>query len=225
MARVLVVDDEPGVTRFVRRALENAGHEVDVASDGTEALAAALRARPDLVLLDLRLPTLQGEAVLAALLAQRPDQKVIVLSATDDVESKVHALEAGAVDYVAKPFALPELLARINARLREHPHDAGEASRQGVLRAGGLTLDLRTHTATRGGRVAHLSDREFLILAHLVRNAGRVCSREELLSAVWGYSFDPGSNVVDVSVSRLRAKLKDRSIETVRHVGYRLIVT
>ena len=153
-----------------------------------------------------------------ALIEARPEQRVLVLSALADVDSKVRCLELGASDYVAKPFALAELVARVRARLRQPAAGPGERE----LRAGALTLDLVRRVVDTGRDQVTLSERQFLLLQHLMRKGGEVCSREQLLADVWGLSFDPGSNVVDVCVRRLRSKLGGDIIETVRRVGYRL---
>ncbi len=217
MARVLVVDDEPRIVSFVSRALSAEGFQVDGAHDGIRALELAKTGRYELVVLDLLLPHLDGIAVLRDLLESRPDQRVLVLSALSDVETKVRCLEFGASDYLSKPFSLAELIARVRARLRQP--SAGPRHR--VLRGGGLTLDLTRRVVEAEGRHITLSEREFLLLEYLMRQDGEVCSRERLLSEVWGYSFDPGSNLVDVCVGRLRSKLGGDVIETVRNVGYR----
>lgn len=217
MARVLVVDDEPRIVSFVSRALSAEGFQVDGAHDGVRALELAKTGRYELVVLDLLLPHVNGISVLRDLLESRPDQRVLVLSALTDVETKVRCLEFGASDYVSKPFSLAELIARVRARLRQP--SAGPRHR--VLRGGALTLDLTRRVVEAEGRSITLSEREFLLLEYLMRQDGEVCSREHLLSEVWGYSFDPGSNLVDVCVGRLRSKLGGDVIETVRNVGYR----
>ena len=217
MARILVVDDEPDILRFVERALRGDGHEVITAHDGLAGLQAACgKPAPDLVVLDLLLPRLDGRAVLAAMLTHNPNVRVIVLSAVGDVKARVGCLEAGAADYLAKPFAVSELLARVRSRLRDQVGTAGSD----ILRVGDVRVDMRNRTVTVAGRRVDLSEREFLVTQYLMRRAGEVCSREELLSDVWGYSYDPGSNVVDVYVARVRAKLHGERIATVRNVGY-----
>ena len=212
-----MVDDEPRIVSFVSRALTAEGFQVDGANDGIRALELARVGAYELVVLDLLLPHLDGMAVLQGLMENRPDQRVLVLSALSDVETKVRCLEFGAADYLSKPFSLAELIARIRARLRR----PGAGPRPRSLRGGALTLDLTRRVAEVGGRRVTLSEREFLLLEHLMRQEGKVCSRQRLLADVWDYSFDPGSNVVDVCVGRLRAKLGGDVIETVRNVGYR----
>jgi DNA-binding response OmpR family regulator len=220
MARILVVDDEPDLVRFVRRALEAEGYQVITASDGAEGLRMGLTEDPDLMVLDLRMPGVDGQAVLSGVLGQRPDMRVLVLSAAADVEARVDCLERGAVDFLAKPFAIRELTARVRSRLRSA---RPAAAPDHLLRAGGITLDLRTRRlSVDGGQTEMLSQREFLLLMHLMNNVDAVCTRAELLSAVWGYNFDPATNVVDVYVGRLRAKLRKDVIQTVRNVGYQL---
>lgn len=219
MGRILVVDDEPDLVRFVARALEGDGHQVMTALDGADGLRKAVTGVPDLVVLDLVMAGIEGRAVLSGLLAVRQDAKVLVLSADASVRARIEVLEAGAVDFLAKPFATRELLARVRCRL-------GGQSRVGhdeqILAVGGLTLDLRARRLRVDDRVVHLSQREFLLLQHLMRRSPEVCSRAELLSEVWGYSFDPATNVVDVCVGRLRQKLRNNWIQTVRNVGYEL---
>lgn len=217
MARVLVVDDEPRIVSFVSRALSGEGFQVDGALDGTRGLELARTGSYELIVLDLLLPGRDGVSVLQDLMEARPGQRVLVLSALSDVETKVRCLELGASDYLSKPFALAELIARVRARLRQPA--AGPEHR--FLRVRGVTLDLARRVADAGAGPVALSEREFLLLEHLIRNGGDVCTRQRLLADVWGYSFDPGSNVVDVCVGRLRAKLGADVIETVRSVGYR----
>ncbi|MHB1614074.1 MAG: response regulator transcription factor [Actinomycetes bacterium] len=221
MAAVLVADDEVGIVRFVSRALSREGIVVDTAPDGTAALAAARHGRHRVVVLDLRMPGLDGAQVLAELVRERPEQRVIMLSAIDDVPTKVRCLSLGAVDYLPKPFAVAELVARVQVQLRTDTMAVTDRT----LRSGQLCLDLRRRVVEDGGRAASLSQREFLLLQYLMGHIDEVCSREELLAEVWGYSFDPGSNVVDVYIRRLRAKLSAAQIETVRNVGYVLLAS
>jgi len=224
---LLMIEDDDRIARLVTRALSDDGYRVDRAATGPDGLRRALGGeRFDLILLDLMLPGMDGTDLLRALIAQQPDQRVIVLSAVPEIGTRVACLEAGAADFLGKPFALAELLARVRARIRVRaPGPAGDA-----LVAGPVRLDLRTHHAVISGRQVPLTYREFLLLRYVMERAGRACSRAELLKHVWDLTFDPGSNVVDVTVRRLRAKLDgprrtgpDR-IETVRNVGYRFNV-
>jgi two-component system, OmpR family, copper resistance phosphate regulon response regulator CusR len=215
--RILVVEDEPRILAFVSRRLETDGYTVQAALDGAAALDAVAHARPDLVVLDLLLPRVDGLTVLKHLSAKHPTLPVVILSARDDLPTKLRGFELGAWDYLGKPFSLDELVARIRAHLRV----AGESSR--LLETGALTLDLARLQVLVGADAIDLSEREFQLLHHLVRHAGEVVSRDRLLAEVWGYSFDPGSNLVDVCIRRLRKKLGPHApIETVRHAGYRL---
>jgi len=218
-ARILLIDDEPGILNFVSRGLEGEAYLVDVAVDGEAGLKAAASQAYDLVILDLLLPGRAGTDVLRELVHQHPGQPVIVLSALSDTVSKVSSFELGAEDYLVKPFSLEELLARVRARLRD------ARSRPTVLTADGLTLDLISRQAYgEWGRV-QLAEREFLLLRELMTCAGETLSKERLRAAVWGYRFDPGSNVVDVYVRRLRAKIGVDAIKTVRGEGYRVDAT
>jgi DNA-binding response OmpR family regulator len=216
MGGILVVEDEQRIASFLSRALSACGFEVDCSTDGRTAVEMLEREPYDLVLLDLLLPGLDGFAFLERSREVRPTQEVLVLSALSDVESKVKCFELGASDYVTKPFVLAELIARIRTRLRQ----SQVISTTRYLDVGGVRLDLQRRTVSRGGERIGLSTREFHLLEHLMQRAGDVCRREELLASVWGYSFDPGTNVVDVYVRRLRGKLGDDLIETVRNVGY-----
>jgi two-component system copper resistance phosphate regulon response regulator CusR len=219
MAKLLVIDDEPRIVDFLARALTAHGFGVDRARGGAEGLARACAEPYDLVVLDLRMPHVDGLAVLDGMLAVRPGQRVLVLSALADVETKVRALERGAGDYLTKPFATSELLARIGAQLRR---PAVPAAPGRVMHACGVALELDRRTADAGGGPVTLSEREFVLLRHLMARDGEVCSREELLREVWGCEFDPGTNVVDVGIRRLRSKLGAHVVATVRHVGYAL---
>ena len=217
--RILVIEDEARIQAFLSRGLEAEGYTVVAAGDGLEGLGLATGARWDLVVLDLLLPGLNGLQVLRELQRTKPELPVVILSARSDVQTKVRGFELGATDYVAKPFSLDELLARIRVRLRGSAAFGDEH----VLRGGNVVLDVARRQAGVGERTADLSDREFRLLHHLLVHAGEVLSRERLLAEVWGYDFDPGSNVVDVCIRRLRKKLgADAPIETIRHAGYRL---
>src|SRR6185437_3312537 len=217
--RILVIEDEARIQAFLTRGLEAEGYTVAAAGDGREGLDLAAGTHWDLVVLDLLLPRLNGLQVLRELHRTKPDLPVVILSARGDVQTKLRGFELGASDYVAKPFSLDELLARIRVRLR----GAATFGDEHVLRGGSVVLDVARRQAGVGDRTADLSDREFRLLHHLLVHAGEVLSRERLLAEVWGYDFDPGSNVVDVSVRRLRQKLgPEAAIETVRNAGYRL---
>lgn len=218
MSRILVVEDEVRIASFVSRALSAEGFGVDCASEGTRALQLARSGQYELVVLDLLLPGLDGVSVLRGIIDHDAEQRVLILSALSDVDSKVRCLEIGASDYLQKPFALSELIARVRARLRQAPAPAPDR----FLRAGTVSLDMLRRVADAGNGHANLSEREFALLQFLMRLDGEVATREQLLSDVWGVTFDIGSNVVDVTVGRLRSKLGDDVIETVRHVGYRL---
>jgi DNA-binding response OmpR family regulator len=215
--RVLVVDDDPRIRSFVGRALTGSGYTVTDAADGSTAFTKATRYRPDLVLLDLVMPGQGGMSLLGDLLRFDPTLNIIVLSALDDVPSKVRCLGLGAVDYLAKPFSVAELLARVQVRLRD---SGAVASRR--VRVGSGTVDLDRRIAWREGRSTRLTEGEFVLLQHLLKAGGAVCTREEIHSEVWGMCYDPGSNLLEVCVGRLRAKLGREAIETVRNVGYRL---
>jgi DNA-binding response OmpR family regulator len=218
--RILVIEDEPRILAFLSRGLQAEGFLVDGAGDGPAGLTRALADRYDLVVLDLLLPKLGGLDVLRQLQRTRPELPVVIVSARSDLPTKLRGFGLGASDYVAKPFSFDELLARVRAQLRGRRSGGEDGS---VLRAGNLTLDLARREVRLGELSADLSDREFRLLHHLVCHQGEVVSRERLLSDVWGYHFDPRSNVVDVCVRRLRQKLgSEAPIETVRHGGYRL---
>lgn len=221
MGKILVVDDEPGIIRFVRRALEADGHTVLTAHDGATALTLSGEHDPDLVILDLLMPGLSGLGVLAAILAERPQTRILVLSAVGDVQMRVRCLELGATDYLMKPFAIAELVARVNKRVRA-PGQERMRDSASVLTFGDLRLDLRARRLECGDVSIELSQRESAVMQHLIRRGGEVCTRTELLSEVWGYAFDPGSNVVDVTIARLRSKIRSLRIDTVRNVGYAL---
>jgi len=217
--RILVVEDEARILAFLTRGLEAEGYTVVAADNGRDGLALAASGAWDLVVLDLLLPGLSGLQVLRELHRVRPQLPVLILSARSDLQTKLRGFELGATDYVAKPFALDELLARVRVQLRV----ARPVEDEHLLRAGRVALDLARRQARIGELVTDLSDREFRLLHHMLLHAGEVVSRERLLAEVWGYGFDPGSNVVDVCVRRLRQKLgPEAPIETVRNAGYRL---
>jgi two-component system, OmpR family, copper resistance phosphate regulon response regulator CusR len=214
---VLIVEDERRIASFVARGLSREGYAVHAVADGNDALASAARQEPALVLLDVMLPGRDGIAILRELMALKPALPVMMLSARSDPETKVAALRAGAIDYVAKPFSFDELLERVRIHLRR----SSELD-PSVLTAHGVTLELRRRLADFGDGPIHLTDREALVLEYLMRHADEVVSRERLLSAIWGYSFDTETNTVDVCVRRLRLKIGHDRIATVRGAGYQL---
>jgi len=222
--RLLLVEDEERVASFIAKGLAGAGYVVETARTGNEALAHVRANGPvDLVLLDVGLPDMEGFDVLTELRKTDQQTPIIMLTARGDVPSRVRGLDLGADDYLPKPFDFDELIARIRAHLR-HSRQPGAA----VLETGDLHLDLKTRRATRGSRVTDLTSREFALLEFLMRHDGQVLSRSQILGSVWGYGFDPQSNVVDVYVGYLRGKLdrpeEETLIETVRGGGYRLRV-
>jgi DNA-binding response OmpR family regulator len=219
VAHILIVEDEERIASFVAKGLRAEGHRTTIAADGQEGLDLALIGDVDLVVLDIGLPTLDGFGVLDQLRAQGSRVPVVVLTARDSVSDTVSALEGGADDYMPKPFRFAELLARIRVRLRQNDERATAAGDD--LDAGGVHLDVRRRTATVDGHEVELSAREFALAEMFMRNAGQVLSREQLLDQVWGFDFDPGSNVVDVYVGYLRKKFGSGAIATVRGMGYR----
>lgn len=218
--RVLVIEDDAKVAHFVSRALAEEGHTADVAHDGAEGEKQARLGRYDLIVLDWMLPKMDGLSVLRSIRRGGVQTPVLMLTARDEVGERVLGLDAGADDYMTKPFALEEFLARVRAFRRRSFSDMPS-----VLSAGPIALDLaRRAVVLKEGGVVELTNREFALLEHLCRNAGRAVSRTELLSHVWGTNFDPGTNVVDVYVRHLREKLGGLGgcITTVRGVGYML---
>lgn len=218
MSRILIVEDEPGIASFLEKGLRAEGFTTMVVEDGIKATDVARDDFFDLMILDLGLPGRDGADVLASVRERGDRLPVIILTARKSVQDKVAGLEGGADDYVTKPFSFQEILARVRVRLRDVPTVDGN-----LVKRGDVTLDLRTRRAEVGGVEVSLSAREFSLAATLMEHAGHVLSREQLLSRVWGYDFDPGSNVVDVYVGYLRKKLGDGSIETLRGMGYRFV--
>jgi len=218
--RILVIEDEPAIADFVAQALIADGHQVDTCADGADGEHRAITSDVDLVILDRRLPGREGVEVLRGIRAAKPEVPVIVLTALGQVRQKVDALDAGATDYVTKPFAVDELVARVRAHLRR-PTQA-ETTR---LEAGGVAIDLLSREVEREGHLVQLSAKEFALLVHFVRHPNQVLSREQLLSGVWGYDFDPQTNVVEVYVGYLRRKLalpgRPLPLHTLRGAGYR----
>lgn len=219
--KILVVEDEAAIADFLERGLEAEGYSVTVASEGPDGLVEARSGNFDLLILDLMLPGMSGIEILKSFRKVDGTTPVILLTARTAVEDRVEGLDAGATDYIPKPFAFEELAARVRAHLRRP--DQGEAT---TLTVGDIELNLLKRTVTRGGQEVNLSAREFDLLAYMMRHPGQVLSREQLLSGVWGYDYDPGTNVVGVYIQYLRRKLNlddlPDPIETLRSVGYRL---
>ncbi len=214
--KLLVVEDEARIAAFLEKGLTAHGYAVEWAATGAEALRLGVAPDVALVILDLKLPDLDGLDVLAGLRERGAMMPVLILSARAQLDDRVRGLDLGADDYLAKPFAFEELLAKVRARLRPWPAGAG------VLRAGGVYLDVLTREVTAAGRTVSLSDREFSLLRAFVTHPRRVLSRQELLAMAWDMDFDPRTNLVDVYVGYLRRKLGETFIETVRGAGYRL---
>jgi DNA-binding response OmpR family regulator len=216
VTRILIAEDEARLASFLEKGLRATGYTTTVVSDGLHASTAARDEDFDLLILDLGLPGMDGLEVLRELRAHGQRLPVIILTARDDPADKVAGLEAGADDYLAKPFHFEELVARVRARLRGDRPEPDQ-----VLRVGGISLDLRTRWVSVEGDTIELSAREFELLRTFLQHPDQVLTREQLLSHVWGYDYDPGSNVVDVYIGYLRRKLGQRRFETVRGVGYR----
>ncbi|MBD2199358.1 MULTISPECIES: response regulator transcription factor [Calothrix] len=220
MNRILIAEDEPRIASFLQKGLKANGFTSAVASTGDETIFMALSGEFDLLILDIGLPGKNGWVVLEELRGQGELLPIIILTACDDVKDKVTGLESGADDYVTKPFRFEELLARIRVRLRDYR--LPKAKDEMLLTAGDIMLDLRTRKVKVGDRYIELAAREFTLAEIFLRHPGQVLTREQLLSHVWGYDYDPGSNIVDVYVGYLRKKLGSDYIQTVRGIGYRL---
>jgi DNA-binding response OmpR family regulator len=218
VSRILIVEDEPGIASFLEKGLRAEGFTTFVVDDGISAASIARDDAFDLMILDLGLPGKDGREVLSEVRNRGERMPVLILTARKSVQDTVAGLEGGADDYVTKPFSFQEILARVRVRLRDTP-----SADTTVLESGRLRLDLRTRKANVDGVDIDLSAREFALAETLMQHPGQVLSREQLLSRVWGYDFDPGSNVVDVYVGYLRKKLGSETIETVRGMGYRFV--
>jgi len=222
VARILIIEDEARIASFIAKGLTADGYTTATVADGPTGLDFALTGDFDLVILDIGLPGMDGYQVLEQMRSSGSNLPVIVLTARDSVTDTVSALEGGADDYMPKPFRFAELLARVHLRLRQANEQPN--ARQDLVEVGTVRLDLRTRRASVGGKEIDLSAREFKLAEIFMLNAGQVLSREQLLSHVWGYDFDPGSNVVDVYVGYLRKKFGATAITTVRGMGYRFQV-
>jgi two-component system response regulator QseB len=220
MNRILIAEDEPRIARFLEKGLKANGFTTAVAKDGNDAVMMACSDDFDLLILDIGLPAKDGWMVLEELRGRGEQIPIIILSVCDDIRDKVAGLEGGADDYMTKPFSFDELLARVRLRLRDSqlPKQKDDM----ILRSGNIFLDLRTRKVKVDERVVELSAREFTLAEIFLRHPGQVLSREQLLSLVWGYDYDPGTNVVDVYVGYLRKKIDSYFIETIRGMGYRL---
>ncbi|MEO1209696.1 MAG: response regulator transcription factor [Cyanobacteria bacterium J06638_20] len=221
MNRILIVEDNPHIVDFLKTGLKAHGFTLLVAEDGNQAVQLAHSDNFDLLILDLGLPDKDGLEVLREIRGQGELLPIIVLTARDGVDDTVTALEGGANDYMTKPFRFEELLARIKVQLRDRRNQPDSPS-ETLLRVGDLSLDLLTRQALVGNRVIELSAREFVLAEVLLRHPMQVMSKEQLLNRVWGYDYDPGSNIIEVYIRHLRRKLGDGYIETVRGMGYRL---
>lgn len=221
MAHILIAEDEEGIARVIDRGLRGDGHRTTVVTDGIAALEAASGGHVDLVVLDVGLPKMDGFTVLRMLRTMDEPVPVIMCTARDSVEDTVHGLESGAEDYLAKPFRVEELLARVKLRLRQHAEALAGGRTEDVLEVGGVRLDIPARTVHVDGDPVELSAREFTLARELMDHAGQVLSRDQLLDRVWGFEVTGSSNVVDVYIRYLRAKVGAERISTVRGVGYR----
>ena len=220
MNRILIAEDEPRIAAFLEKGLRANGFTTTIVEDGDDAIGLVQTGEFDLLILDLGLSGKDGWTVLEELRGQGEQLPIIILTARDDVRDTVAALEGGANDYITKPFRFEELLARVRVQLRNSP--LSRRQDEMVLTANDVVLDLRTRQVQVGDRTIELSAKEFTLAETFLRHPGQVMSREQLLSHVWGYDYDPGSNIVDVYVGYLRKKLGSDLIETVRGMGYRL---
>lgn len=223
MANILVIEDEKGISSFIAKGLKAAGHQTTVVETGRDGIYHLLTDGYDLAILDIGLPDIDGFEVLEQARGQGVSIPVIILTARSSVEDTVSGLESGADDYMAKPFRFEELLARVRLRLRGAQQSVARSTDTTVVTVGDLTLDLRSRRVNVMGKEEELSAREFAMLEFFMTHPDQVLSRVQLLDNVWGYDFDPGSNVVDVYVRYLRQKIGNARLETVRGMGYRLV--
>lgn len=220
MAQILIAEDEPRIASFLEKGLRANGFIPSIATDSQETLQLVLGNNYDLLILDLGLPGQDGLEILEQIRGQGEQLPIIILTARDDINDKVAGLEGGADDYMTKPFRFEELLARVRVRLRNR--QLSQSLEETVLQVGDVILDLKTRKAQVGDRIIDLPNREFILAETFFRHPRQVFSREQLLDRVWGYDYNPGSNIVDVYVGYLRKKLGSELIETVRGMGYRL---
>ena len=220
MTSILIAEDEPRIASFLEKGLKAKGFNTAIAPDAPAVMQMVFNDNFDLLLLDLGLPEKDGLEVLEELRGQGADLPIIILTARDDINDKIAGLEGGADDYVTKPFRFEELVARINLRLRSNQTTSNNKS--SLLQVGQIILDLRTRKVEYKGKQIELPAKEFTLLETFMEHPGQVMTREQLLDRVWGYDYDPGSNIVDVYIGYLRKKLSSKAIETVRGVGYRL---
>ncbi|MFB2978996.1 response regulator transcription factor [Microseira sp. BLCC-F43] len=220
MNRILIAEDEQRIANFLEKGLQANGFTTTQVANGNEAASIACSENFDLLILDINLPNKDGWKVLEEVRGRGEKMPIIILTARGDVSDRVAGLESGADDYMTKPFSLEELVARVRLRLRDA--SAPKANEEMVLKVGDVTLDLRKRVVKQGDRTLDLSVREFALMEMFLRHPGQVLSRDSLLEHVWGYDYDPGSNIVDVYVGYLRKKLKGDYIETVRGIGYKL---
>ncbi|MGL5835188.1 MAG: response regulator transcription factor [Waterburya sp.] len=222
MKQILIVEDETRIAAFIAKGLKAKGYNTTIVEDAETALAMPFSCQFDLALLDLGLPGQDGLTVLETWRGQGVNFPVIILTARDDVMDKVAGLKGGADDYMTKPFSFAELLARIEVRLKASNNNSNHQAKANQIQRGNMILNLRTRKVQMGDREVELPAREFTMLEVFFRHPGQVMTRQQLLDLVWGYDYDPGSNIVDVYVGYLRKKLGNESIETVRGMGYRL---
>ncbi len=218
--QILIAEDEPRIAAFIEKGLRANGFATEIATTASDVLSRVMGSEFDLLILDLGLPEKDGLEVLEELRGQGCQIPIVILTARDDIQAKVAGLEGGADDYMTKPFRFEELLARVRLRLRTQSITAAQEDL--ILSVGDVVLDLRTRKATVGNKTIELPAREFTLAEMFFRHPGQVLSRQQLLDRVWGYDYDPGSNVVDVYIGYLRRKLGSKLFETVRGMGYRL---